>query len=84
MLVIQNRKIKKGIEIPELEIVFDDGIMILPACDKIKYADFLALNPMFYGLSEIDGLIGEQYTGDEIILSPSVLTAFLTFQYYVS
>lgn len=46
MLVIQNRKIKKGIEIPEIEttVSLNEKSVTFSAIDKEKYADWLALN----------------------------------------
>lgn len=44
MIIIQNN-IKKGILIPELNIEVIGSIINISAIDKIKYADFLALQP---------------------------------------
>ncbi|MDX9696035.1 MAG: hypothetical protein RBT49_09610 [Bacteroidales bacterium] len=77
MLVIQNRNIKKGIEIPEIQLTilpFDEGVKA-SAIDKVKYAEFLSLNPRLFATFNIDSeLIVSayyyvDYTGDEIELT---------------
>lgn len=75
MLVIQNRKIKKGIEIPEIEItVSNEGKDItFGGIDKEKYADFLALEPVIYAFGKDDPETiyrsVRPYTGDEDTIS---------------
>ena len=76
MLVIQNRKIKKGIEIPEIEVTVSEfgDTVTFGAIDKEKYSDFLLLEPNVMGvlLDEQGDYFGTDvrpYLGDEIIIS---------------
>jgi hypothetical protein len=74
MLVIQNRKVKKGIEIPEIEITIVDETYVFAPIDKVKYADFLNLNPHCFGVfynavENKKDFSSDFYVGDEVILS---------------
>ncbi len=74
MLVIQNRKIKKGIEIPEIEMtISNEGKDItFGGIDKEKYADFLALEPHVYskGKDDVEVIYPQisAYIGDQITI----------------
>lgn len=73
MLVVQNN-IKKGIEIPEISVTIEENrIVHFSEIDKIKYAEFLALNPACLGLgrdAENEPYYTEiyEYTGDELTI----------------
>jgi hypothetical protein len=65
LLVVQNR-VKKGIEIPEIEVTLDEVHVTFQAIDKMKYADFLALNPIAVVLYENTESGYDNYIGDEL------------------
>ena len=73
MILISN-SIKKGIEIPYIDITIDNDTAEIEAIDKLKYADFLELNPQIvfidtlpdegYALSTALRVV--DYTGDAV------------------
>jgi hypothetical protein len=90
LLVVQNR-VKKGIEIPDVEISIsqDQKSIIFGAIDKIKYADFLSIPDLWcfgYFSKEGEGLnyIYEYYTGDEITLNMNDPECFVSGLYGLS
>ncbi len=96
MLVIQNRKIKKGIEIPEIEIsiAVDENSVTFGSIDKVKYADWLSLIAGGYnthcGFSKTDEskyLKSAMYLGDELTVTGDEnedLIFFFNIKYNIS
>lgn len=76
LVVISNKPVKKGIEIPEIEITVSElgDTVTFGAIDKEKYSDFLLLDPNVMGIlhDELGDYFGTDvrpYFGDEIIIS---------------
>lgn len=81
LVVISNKPVKKGIEIPEISAeVANDGLSItFQAIDKVKYADFLALGIKVFGTFNTEGVFTyniADYTGDELILETDSINEF--------
>lgn len=80
LVVISNKPVKKGIEIPEIEFALsnENKTLTLSAIDKVKYQDYLSLNNYVFATeSPDDSLISQStvYTGDELVLNSD--TGFL-------
>lgn len=81
LVVISNKPVKKGIEIPEIEMTIsgDEKSVTFGAIDKEKYAEWLSLQNPHIAFSSFYSIVGDYqytnsaaYTGDELILSSPV------------
>lgn len=81
MLVLQNKIIKNGIVIPDIIVVpQNQSQVVFSAIDKIKYADFLALNPLVY-VSEGTTFESVPYTGDAVLVPAEEQSAIQNAQF---
>lgn len=65
MIVVVNR-VKKGVEVPELEYTIVGDIVTIGAIDKVKYANWLALTPKIIIIDESSSLSITLFNGDEL------------------